>query len=61
MPVTIPSLSDSFDAVVVGTVSPAADQDGFEGGWVAHFGTDDQEWFETPEAAKAFLLRFQSP
>lgn len=42
------------DSRVIATVSAAADQDGYDGGYVAREG-DREAWGETPERAKEAL------
>lgn len=49
----------NFDASTILTVSQAADQDGYDGGYVAR--TPELEaWGETPEEAKQNLVKLQA-
>jgi hypothetical protein len=47
---------DIFDAAPIMDVYPAADQDGYDGGFVATDGTREA-WGETMEAARAEFLK----
>lgn len=44
----------AFDARIVSTINQAADQDGYDGGYLACTATAEA-WGETPEAAKENL------
>lgn len=56
----IDAIWDTFgEAQIVQTVSLAADQDGYEGGYVARSQTAEA-WGKTPEAAKLALSASQN-
>jgi len=46
---------EMFDATIIESVYPAADQDGFDGGWCADDGAR-REWGKTPAQA-SFRLK----
>ena len=41
-----------FGAAITTTISPASDQDGFDGGWIVATGPDSWQWFATLEEAR---------